>query len=58
MEPVIIAIGAAIATAARWLKRDAHSRDHDPQSQVRSDWLEFREWDRKQPPPLPRRKRD
>lgn len=54
----LIVIGSAIATAARWLKGDAHRRDDDPQSQTRSDWLEFREWDRKQPPPLPRRKRD
>lgn len=57
MDPIWL-IGAAVLGAARWLKNDARRRDVDPQSQVRSDWLEFREWDRKQPPPLPRRKRD
>lgn len=54
----LIVIGSAIMTAARWLQKDTVRRDHDPRSQTRSDWLEFREWDRKQPPPLPRRKRD
>jgi len=54
----LIVIGIATLGAARWLQRDTHRRDHDPRSQERSDWLETREWDRKQPPPLPRRKRD
>lgn len=54
----LIVIGSAIATAARWLRKDTERRDHDPRSQTRSDWLEFREWDRKQPPPLPRNRKE
>ena len=57
MNPLLI-IAPVMFVAARWLKKDAERRDHDPKSQVRSDWLAFLEDDRKQPPPLPRRKRD
>lgn len=37
----LFVIGTALFGAARWLQRDAQRRDRDPQSQVRSDWLEF-----------------
>lgn len=57
MNPLLL-IAPVIWAGARWLKSDTERRDHDPRSQERSDWLEFREWERKQPPPLPRRKRD
>lgn len=42
----LLIIGASLVVAARWLQHDAHRRDHDPQSQVRSDWLEFLSDDR------------
>lgn len=58
MNPLLL-IAPMIWAGARWLKKDAARADRDPRSQERSDWLEFREWDRKQPPPpLPRRKHD
>lgn len=44
---VTLALVAIVGlSAARWLAKDARRRDLDPQSQVRSDWLEFLEDER------------
>lgn len=42
MNPLLIVVPVVIG-AARWLKNDAHRRDHDPQSQERSDYLEYKQ---------------
>lgn len=40
MYELFVIVAAALG-AARWLKQDALRRDNDPQSQVRSDYLDF-----------------
>lgn len=42
MNPLTV-IAPVLFVAARWLRTDAAQRDHDPHSQVRSDWLEYKQ---------------
>lgn len=42
MYELFVIVAAALG-AARWLKQDAQRRDNDPQSQVRSDYLDFQQ---------------